>query len=124
VAVYKQISPTIVSMRIITLFLLLDCQFYFFLHDTCLFHTVTQFGWDAVGGLSIWINDRKVAYSTHFSARALGDSSFSDREQFYFGRGDGSRANARNGNFAIDDVEYWYSNRDFLIAFGYIQRGS
>lgn len=83
-----------------------------------------EVGWHPEDGLRFYVNEEQVAQSTGSTARTDPGGSNPDREQFYFGRGDGSRSNARYGNFSLDDVEYWTSNRDYLIAFDYIQRGT
>jgi len=44
-------------------------------------------------------------------------------EQFQLGRGDGTQSNSRYGVMTLDDFEYWYGNRDYLLAFDYIWRG-
>ena len=84
-----------------------------------------EFAWDPVDGLSLYINEQLVAQSSQPSVRLASDvtAAHPDREKFYIGRGDGSRSNARYANMTIDDVEYWYNNRKYLLAFDYIQRG-
>ena len=46
-----------------------------------------------------------------------------DRDKIFIGRGDGTQTTSRYGNFSIDDLEYWYNNREYLIAFEYLTRG-
>ena len=82
-----------------------------------------EFGWDRNNGLSLYSNQKLIAQGAVASKRSTTDDSNPERHQFYIGRGDGTQSGARYGNFTIDDVEYWYGNRDFLIAFDYIFRG-
>ena len=39
----------------------------------------------------------------------------------YFGRGGDIREGTADAS--LDEIEYWYSNRDYLVAFDFIQRG-
>lgn len=83
-----------------------------------------EIAWDERFGLAFYIFHKLVAFSPKPTLPAedvFGSSR--DREQFYIGRGDGTRRNAMYGILTIDDVEYWYANRQYLLAFDYIQRG-
>lgn len=80
-----------------------------------------EIGWDPKAGLSFYVNEELVAQDTRPDVRR---DAVRPNLEFYFGRGDGTRSNARYGNFTIDNVEYWTSNRDYLLAFDYIQRGN
>lgn len=84
-----------------------------------------EFEWDPTEGLVVYINEQLAAQNSQPTVRSPSDSTgvHPDREKFYIGRGDGSRSNARYANMTIDDVEYWYNNRRYLLAFDYIRRG-
>ncbi|KAK3601342.1 hypothetical protein CHS0354_011947 [Potamilus streckersoni] len=48
----------------------------------------------------------------------------SDSSRFYLGRGNGVVDGnvSKSGAAIYDEMEYWYGTRDYLLAFGYIQR--
>jgi hypothetical protein len=83
-----------------------------------------EIDWSEEGGLGLYINNRLVARASRPTVRGgdLGGPN-PELEQFYLGRGDGTLSNSRYGNMTIDDFEFWYGNRDWLLAFDYIQRG-
>lgn len=82
-----------------------------------------EFGWDPRDGLAVYVGDKLVAQGKSPVVRST-TGHHPDNEKFYIGRGDGTRANAHYANITIDDIEYWYNNRKYLIAFDYIQRGA
>lgn len=81
--------------------------------------------WTDEAGLAVYVDNQLVAQASRATVRpadgALSPSS--EHEQFFLGRGDGTLANSRYGNMTIDELEYWYAGRDYLLAFDYIQRG-
>ena len=82
--------------------------------------------WSEESGLALYVDNRLVARASRPIVRPT-DRSVSaspDQEQFYVGRGDGTMSNSRYGNMTVDEVEYWFGSRDYLLAFDYIQRGS
>ena len=66
-----------------------------------------------------------VASSNKFERRADADldKQNAGSRSFYLGRGNGLSSRSRNANMTIDEMEYWFGNRDYLLAFDYIQRG-
>jgi len=84
-----------------------------------------EVAWSDESGLALYVDNRLVARASRAIIRPT-DGAVSpspDHEQFYLGRGDGTLSNSRYGNMTVDDVEYWYGSRDYLLAFDYIQRG-
>jgi len=82
--------------------------------------------WSDESGLELHVDNRLVARASRAVVRpseASTPSPSPDHEQFYVGRGDGTLSNSRYGNVTIDEVEYWYAGRDYLLAFDYTQRG-
>lgn len=81
--------------------------------------------WSDESGLALYVDDRLVARASRPIVRPTNGavSPSPDQEQFYLGRGDGTLSNSRYGNMTIDELEYWYGSRDYLLAFDYIQRG-
>lgn len=78
-----------------------------------------ELSWHPEKGLAAYINNLKVA-STENSTPRLRDS---QDGQFYLGRWAGSMTGKRYPNVTFDDLQYWFGDRSFLIAHGYIQRG-
>lgn len=81
-----------------------------------------EFGWDPKDGLAVYVDDQLAAQDTDPSPSEY--SRGHPDEKFYIGRGDGSRSNSYYANMTIDDVEYWYNNRKYLLAFDYVRRGT
>jgi len=81
--------------------------------------------WSDEAGLSVYVDNRLVAWASRAIVRPTDGAvrPSPDQEQFYLGRGDGTLSNSRYGNMTVDEVEYWYGNREYLLAFDYIQRG-
>ena len=84
-----------------------------------------EIDWHPVNGLSFYQNNRMIASTNRYEDRDKSDLALKvpDQDNFYLGRGDGSRRGRSYGNFTIDDMEYWYGSRDYLLAFDYLQRG-
>jgi hypothetical protein len=98
-----------------------------------------EIGWSEQTGLVVYINNKLVGRAGIPTVReappaqpaaggdgggAAGTGARPEQEPFQLGRGDGTQANSRFGSLTVDDFEYWYGNRDYLLAFDYIQRGA
>lgn len=83
--------------------------------------------WDPEKGLELYINDFLVGSDDSPKKRtvslATGIYASSQENKFYLGRGNTGMTSTSFGNAMYDELEYWYGPRDYLIAFGYIQRG-
>jgi hypothetical protein len=81
--------------------------------------------WSEQDGIRVYVNNKMIASSNKFSARADSDLDQQNAESanFYLGRGNGLSSRSRNANMTLDEMEYWYGNRAYLLAFDYIQRG-
>jgi len=85
-----------------------------------------EVAWSDEAGLALYVDNRLVARASRGIVRPTSGGAVRpspDREQFYLGRGDGTLSNSRYGNMTVDELEYWYGSRDYLLAFDYIQRG-
>ena len=88
-----------------------------------------EISWEPSKGISLYKNNRLIARSTkqNMRPRDPDDGYWSeleiDKVGFYLGRGEGLNINAKYANMTFDEMEYWYGNRDYLIAFDYLQRG-
>ena len=84
-----------------------------------------EFAWDPEKGLDVYVNDKLVAESSKEQVRDRAEllEYNPESEQFFIGRGDGTSASARYADATYDEMEYWYGDREYLIAHGYIQRG-
>lgn len=84
-----------------------------------------EFSWSKTKGLSIYINNQFVASSGSPTTRTRASSALEARQAaFYLGRGDGTEGRVSYSAMSLDDMEYWYGPRDWLLAFDYIQRGN
>ena len=80
-----------------------------------------EFSWNAETGLTLYINNNRVAHTSLSKVRTdLGELGGG---QFYLGRQAGSMTGKRYPNVTIDDLQYWFGDRNYLNAHGYIQRG-
>lgn len=67
--------------------------------------------WDPDSGLALMLDNERVAQNRTSVVRS--DWANETFEQFYIG----------NGSLTLDDFEFWYGNRVFLMTFGYLSRG-
>lgn len=67
--------------------------------------------WDPYSGLALMLDNERVAQNGTSAVRS--DRVNETAERFHVG----------NGSFTLDEFEFWYSNRVFLMAFGYLSRG-
>ncbi|XP_062614011.1 uncharacterized protein LOC134275752 isoform X2 [Saccostrea cucullata] len=86
-----------------------------------------EVSWDPEKGLELYINDILVSSNDNPKKRtvtlATGIYASSQENKFYLGRGNTRMTSSSFGNAMYDELEYWYGPRDYLIAFGFIQRG-
>ena len=82
-----------------------------------------EIGWDPHRGLSLYVDKDLISQNSSSTLRSDTVRASQTVQQFYIGRGDGTESGASYGNLTIDDFEYWFGNREYLIAFGYLQRG-
>ena len=82
-----------------------------------------EIGWSPENGLQVFIDNKLVG---HASIPIVRDSTQTvpEMEPFHVGRGDGKQSNSLYGVMTVDDLEYWFGNREYLLAFDYIQRGN
>ena len=76
-------------------------------------------------GLKMYANNQLIGETIVAIPRELGDD-FEYRgsmDKFYLGRPNIGVNNFRYGNVTLDEMEYWYAPRDYLIAHNYLQRG-
>ena len=85
-----------------------------------------EWSWSEDGGIKVYVNTQLVASTNEVKDRPHSDLDHQtmESENFYLGRGDGLSSRHRYGNMTLDEMEYWYGNRDYLLAFDYIQRGN
>ncbi|KAL3854429.1 hypothetical protein ACJMK2_013699, partial [Sinanodonta woodiana] len=76
-------------------------------------------------GLRVYSDNQLIAENNKSEGKqaVVSDSTISDR--FFLGRGNGVVDGnvSKSGAAIYDEMEYWYGTRDFLLAFGYIERG-
>ena len=82
-----------------------------------------ELSWKADKGLRLYVDQELVQESAEVIDRTDQMESNPNSKNFYVGRGDGLESGSKFGKFSADDLEYWYADREYLLAFGYIQRG-
>ena len=82
-----------------------------------------EYSWHPTRGLVMLIDNEVVAQDTLGGQRTGGFYTEEDAYHFFLGRDHDDPVNSANANVTLDEVEYWYSNRDYLIAWNYINRG-
>lgn len=80
-----------------------------------------EVSWSEQNGLRLFSDNQLVASSDQRKPRS--SASGSDSGRVYLGRGNIDMSSAKYGAGQFDEMEYWYSDRDYLSAFGYIHRG-
>ena len=78
-----------------------------------------EYSWHPNKGLSLYINDERVKTVKTSRARPKFDLESSSRRHnsIYFGRGVGDSGSDYNtANMTVDQMEYWYADRDYLLA--------
>ena len=84
-----------------------------------------ELSWDPVDGLKLYSDNQMIASTATSTVRLKSDSKVTDRshDRVYLGKGSGKRSGMQYGDFVVDEMEYWYGDRDYLIAWDYLQRG-
>ena len=85
-----------------------------------------EVSWHPDLGVKMYINGSVLAESGSQGHPRSDDERIYDPNQdgFYVGRGNPLATDERYSAMAVDDLTYWYSDRDYLIAFDYIERGN
>lgn len=83
-----------------------------------------EIDWHPSKGLAVYMNNQLRGHTNSFIRRDKSEliNTIRGQDDFYIGRG-GTMQGKGYGHVTIDDMEYWYGNRDYLLAFDYIQRG-
>lgn len=97
--------------------------------STDVWHFV-EFSWNPVFGLKVYVNNKLVgqdAESSRIDSSTLKKSPLYGKGSFrigYANDGDLDGISLKFGNFLVDETEFWFSDRDTLLAFGHIARGT
>ena len=85
-----------------------------------------EISWSQQDGLKLFVDDRLVAQSDEPKIRTRPGVGVDipEMDRVYIGRGDGVEPNTLYANATFDEVEQWDASREYLTAFGYIQRGA
>ncbi|KAK6166927.1 hypothetical protein SNE40_023527 [Patella caerulea] len=79
--------------------------------------------WHPETGLKLYINNEMVGEDTRHSQRDARNRGVADQDDFYLGRGNLDMNDNNYANAMYDELDFWYADRDYLAAHGYIQRG-
>lgn len=84
-----------------------------------------EVSWHPQKGLKLYKDNKMIKESSRYVERDLPtDFSYKlDQDQFYLGRGNREMIDAHYGDASYDELQYWYGSREYLLAFGYLQRG-
>ncbi|XP_060080041.1 uncharacterized protein LOC132559439 isoform X2 [Ylistrum balloti] len=86
-----------------------------------------EISWDPETGLEVFVDEVPVAKDRDPSRRTdpLPDSLIEStlQNKIYLGRGNVYMEDGQYGKGTFDELAYWYGPRDYLTAFGYLQRG-
>ncbi len=81
-----------------------------------------EYSWHPDKGLSLWLNDEKVkTVRTSTNRRSRDVNTGRSANIVYFGRG--VSRTSQTANMTLDEMEYWYADRDYLMETGWINRG-
>jgi hypothetical protein len=80
-----------------------------------------EYSWHPQKGLQVYKNNRLVGETNNPRTVLVRDSSA--ESHVYLGRGNDNDGRFHYGDAVIDEVETWFSDRDYLVAFGHILRG-
>ena len=83
-----------------------------------------EYTWEAEKGLRVYVNNR--LQGTDARPQRVPRKTGTRTNHVYIGRANSDDENGRHFRFpdvVIDDVETWYADRDYLVAFGYLVRG-
>ena len=85
----------------------------------------TEISWSPKTGIKILLDDKMVAADADSEMRTFpsGYAYNPDTDKIHIGRNNFDMTNKAYGNFTVDEMDFWYGNRDYLLAHNYIQRG-
>ncbi len=83
-----------------------------------------EFSWHPEKGLQMYVNNRLAAQMT--APTRVTSRPVSDARHVYVGRANSGDTTGRfrYADVTVDELETWYSDRDTLLAFGHILRGT
>ena len=83
-----------------------------------------EFSWHPEKGLDLYIDNEFINSTQEVSAKSQRERRHNEsRDRIYLGRGEREDIGV-SGNVTVDELEYWYADRDYLLAFDYIDRGN
>ncbi|XP_021368526.1 uncharacterized protein LOC110460117 isoform X2 [Mizuhopecten yessoensis] len=86
-----------------------------------------EISWDPETGLEVFVDEVPVAKDKDPSKRTdpLPESLIESalQNKIYLGRGNVYMEDGQYGKGTFDELAYWYGPRDYLTAFGYLQKG-
>ena len=83
-----------------------------------------EYTWHPEKGLRVYVNNRLQGVDSR--PDTVSPAPDKPTNHVYVGRANRDDVNGRNFRFPdvmLDDVETWYADRDYLVAFGYLVRG-
>ena len=80
-----------------------------------------EYAWHPFRGYKVYV-DQQLVGEDHNPVDRPQVTYTIENDSAYFGRGDDLRRGTADAS--LDEIEYWYSNREYLVAFEYLQRGN
>ncbi|CAE1310992.1 unnamed protein product [Acanthosepion pharaonis] len=85
-----------------------------------------EISWHPQHGLKIYVNENLIASDLTNGETAVKSQNFRfqhSQDRFYLGKGKDTGNKLVFGAVTFDNIRYWYGDRDYLLAHGYLQRG-
>lgn len=76
--------------------------------------------WDLERGLQVYRDDRLIGHTTYYEEHE--PLQISDYN-IYIGKANPSIEGGQSSNVMIDEMEFWYANRDYLWSHGFLSEG-
>lgn len=83
--------------------------------------------WHPEKGLFLYVNNRLVGYTNKGRKRrnrSRNNVFDTEKGSFFIGLDRSQSANRQAAYVVLDELDYWYAARDYLLAFGYLFRGN
>jgi hypothetical protein len=76
--------------------------------------------WDQERGLQVYKNDRLVGHTSYYEEH---EPLHITDYNIYIGKPNPTIEGGQSSNVMIDEMEYWYANRDYLWSHGFLTEG-
>ncbi|XP_053386148.1 uncharacterized protein LOC123539409 isoform X3 [Mercenaria mercenaria] len=81
-----------------------------------------EISWSEEVGLKLYVNN-KLIEGDRYPTEVEWDGRTRVTDKFIIGQSNDAGSGSLYGAATFDEMEFWYASRDYLLSFGYIQRG-